>query len=97
MGCFRFKGSWDLFLRFDDFASLKDLFSFLSVLVAEGKPKKEKKKKTEKEEDMAVTGSGSVQPQFISSTGNRSLFNAPLIENSDTDQVVVPDVSFDRN
>jgi len=43
---------------------------------------------------MAVTGSGSGQPQFISSTGNRSFSNAPLIENSDTNQIVVPDVSF---
>ncbi|KAL2591143.1 hypothetical protein AAZV13_13G327500 [Glycine max] len=40
---------------------------------------------------MAVTGSGSGQPQFISSTGNRSFSNAPLIENSDTNQIVVPD------
>lgn len=42
-----------------------------------------------KQENMAVTGSE--QPQFISSTGNRSLSNAPLIENSDADQIVVPD------
>ncbi|XP_020232276.1 metal transporter Nramp6 isoform X2 [Cajanus cajan] len=40
---------------------------------------------------MTITGSGSGQPQFISSTGNRSLSNAPLIENSDTNQIVVPD------
>ncbi|KAG4944932.1 hypothetical protein AAZX31_15G003300 [Glycine max] len=40
---------------------------------------------------MAFTGSGSGQPQFISSTGNRSFSNAPLIENSDTNQIVVPD------
>ncbi|ESW22797.1 hypothetical protein PHAVU_005G182000 [Phaseolus vulgaris] len=40
---------------------------------------------------MAVTGSGSGQPQFISSTGNRSFSNAPLIENSETNQIVVPD------
>ncbi|KAL5576120.1 hypothetical protein UlMin_017819 [Ulmus minor] len=40
---------------------------------------------------MAVTGSNSGQPQFISSTGNRSFSNAPLIENSDTNQIVVPD------
>lgn len=43
---------------------------------------------------MAVTGSTSGQPQFIASTGNRSSSNAPLIENSETDQIVVPDVSF---
>ncbi|KAI4355822.1 hypothetical protein L6164_004559 [Bauhinia variegata] len=40
---------------------------------------------------MAVPGSGSGQPQFISSTGNRSFSNASLIENSDTDQIIVPD------
>ncbi|EXB50420.1 Metal transporter Nramp6 [Morus notabilis] len=39
---------------------------------------------------MAISGSAG-QPQFIASTGNRSLSNAPLIENSDTDQIVVPD------
>ena len=43
---------------------------------------------------MAATGSASGQPQFIASTGNRSFANAPLIEDSDTDQIVVPDVSF---
>ncbi|KAG4955292.1 hypothetical protein JHK85_041672 [Glycine max] len=42
-------------------------------------------------DNMAFTGSGSGQPQFISSTGNRSFSNAPLIENSDTNQIVVPD------
>ncbi|TKY64626.1 Metal transporter Nramp6 [Spatholobus suberectus] len=40
---------------------------------------------------MTVTGSSSGQPQFIASTGNRSLSNAPLIDNSNTDQIVVPD------
>ncbi|RDX74250.1 Metal transporter Nramp6, partial [Mucuna pruriens] len=44
-----------------------------------------------KKDNMAITGSGSGQPQFISSTGNRSLSNAPLIENSDANQIVVPD------
>jgi hypothetical protein len=39
---------------------------------------------------MATSG----QPQFIASTGNRSFSNAPLIENSDSNQIVVPDVSF---
>ena len=44
---------------------------------------------------MTVTGSSSGQPQFIASTGgNRNFSNAPLIENSDTDQIVVPDLSF---
>ena len=52
---------------------------------------KERKKKKAK---MAVTGSSSGQPQFIASSGNRSFSNAPLIDNSDTDQIVVPDVSF---
>lgn len=40
---------------------------------------------------MAATGSTSGQPQFIASTGNRSFSNAPLIENSDIDRIVVPD------
>lgn len=44
---------------------------------------------------MTVTGSSSGQPQFIACTGgNRSFSNAPLIENSDTDQIVVPDVGL---
>ncbi|KAB5573112.1 hypothetical protein DKX38_000306 [Salix brachista] len=43
--------------------------------------------------ELAMAGSSSVQPQFISSTGNRSFSNAPLIENSDPEQIVVPDVS----
>lgn len=44
---------------------------------------------------MTITGSSSGQPQFIAGTGgNRSMSNAPLIENSDTDQIVVPDVSL---
>ena len=37
-----------------------------------------------------------VQPQFIASTGNRSLSNALLIENPESDQIVVPDVSTIR-
>lgn len=36
-------------------------------------------------------GSNSGQPQFIASTGNRSFSNAPLIQNADTNQIVVPD------
>ncbi|RDY02369.1 Metal transporter Nramp6, partial [Mucuna pruriens] len=43
---------------------------------------------------MSMTSSSSGQPQFIASSGNRSLSNAPLIENSDTHQIVVPDVSL---
>ncbi|KAI9076008.1 hypothetical protein K1719_042024 [Acacia pycnantha] len=46
---------------------------------------------------MVVTGSTSGQPQFIMSTGNRSSSNAPLIENSDTDQIVVPDRTSWKN
>ncbi|KAK4267637.1 hypothetical protein QN277_024390 [Acacia crassicarpa] len=46
---------------------------------------------------MAVTGSTSGQPQFIMSTGNRSSSNAPLIENSDTNQIVVPDQTSWKN
>ncbi|KAK7325294.1 hypothetical protein VNO77_29454 [Canavalia gladiata] len=51
----------------------------------------------EKQRIMAVTGSASGQPQFISSTGNRSLSNAPLIENSDTNQIIVPDRTSWKN
>jgi hypothetical protein len=50
-----------------------------------------------KKENMAVSGSsGSGQPQFISSTGNQNSSNAPLIDSdtTNTDQIVVPDVSF---
>lgn len=44
---------------------------------------------------MAITAATSgQQPQFIASTGNRSFSNAPLIENSDAEQIVVPDVSL---
>lgn len=43
---------------------------------------------------MAATGSTCEQPQFIASAGNRSCSNVPLIENSDTDRIVVPDVSL---
>lgn len=43
---------------------------------------------------MAVTGTTSGQPQFIASTGSQSFSNAPLIENSEYDQIVVPDVSL---
>lgn len=43
---------------------------------------------------MAVPSTASAQPQFIASTGNRSFSNAPLIEDTDTEQIAVPDVSF---
>lgn len=43
---------------------------------------------------MAVSDTTSGQPQFIASTGNQSFSNAPLIENSDSNQIVVPDVSL---
>lgn len=46
---------------------------------------------------MAVMSSNSEQPQFIASTGNRSFSNAPLIENTDTDQIVVPDKTSWKN
>ena len=36
----------------------------------------------------------SEQPQFIASAGNRNYSNTPLIENSDTEKIVVPDVSL---
>ncbi|XWS16538.1 hypothetical protein CRYUN_Cryun34aG0096900 [Craigia yunnanensis] len=38
-----------------------------------------------------MTGSNSGQPQFIASAGNQSFSNVPLIQNADTDQIVVPD------
>lgn len=44
-----------------------------------------------------MAGSSSVQPQFIASTGNRSFSNAPLIENSDPEQIVVPDKKSWKN
>ncbi|CAB4278629.1 unnamed protein product [Prunus armeniaca] len=40
---------------------------------------------------MTLTSSNSEQPQFITSTRNRSFSNARLIENTHTDQIVVPD------
>lgn len=46
---------------------------------------------------MAATGSTCEQPQFIASVGNRSCSNAPLIENSDTDRIVVPDKTSWKN
>ncbi|KAI5337588.1 hypothetical protein L3X38_016859 [Prunus dulcis] len=46
---------------------------------------------------MAATSSNSERPQFIASTGNRSFSNAPLIENTDTDQIVVPDKTSWKN
>ncbi|WVZ25443.1 hypothetical protein V8G54_003987 [Vigna mungo] len=46
---------------------------------------------------MSVTGSSSGHPQFIATTGNRSLSNAPLIENPDSDQIVVPDRTSWKN
>ncbi|GFZ17243.1 NRAMP metal ion transporter 6 [Actinidia rufa] len=39
----------------------------------------------------------SAQPQFIASTENRSLQNAPLIENVESNQIVVPDKKSWRN
>ncbi|XP_031273561.1 metal transporter Nramp6-like [Pistacia vera] len=45
---------------------------------------------------MAAATSG--QPQFIASTGgNRSFSNTPLIENEETDQIVVPDNTSWKN
>lgn len=45
-------------------------------------------------EKMSASGGDS---QFISSTGNRNLPNAPLIENNDSDQIVVPDKTSWKN
>ncbi|KAF5741788.1 Metal transporter Nramp1 family protein [Tripterygium wilfordii] len=44
-----------------------------------------------------MAGSTSEQPQFISSTGNGSFSNAPLIENPDSDRIVVPDKTSWKN
>ncbi|XP_038993335.1 metal transporter Nramp6-like isoform X1 [Hibiscus syriacus] len=44
-----------------------------------------------REEKESRMGSNSGQPQFIASTGNRSFSNTPLIQNADTNQIVVPD------
>ncbi|CAL0321974.1 unnamed protein product [Lupinus luteus] len=44
---------------------------------------------------MVITGSG--QPQFITSTGTQNSSNAPLIENSDAGEIVVPDNSSWKN
>ncbi|KAM5578560.1 metal transporter Nramp6 [Rosa sericea] len=46
---------------------------------------------------MAAEGSTGEQPQFIASAGNRSYSNAPLIENSDTEKIVVPDKTSWKN
>ena len=40
-----------------------------------------------------MAASASERPQFISSNGgNRSFSNAPLIDNSDPNQIIVPEV-----
>ncbi|GAV72358.1 Nramp domain-containing protein [Cephalotus follicularis] len=44
-----------------------------------------------------MAGSVSGQPQFIASTGNRSSSSAPLIDNSNTDQIIVPDKKSWKN
>ncbi|KAE9467722.1 hypothetical protein C3L33_00395, partial [Rhododendron williamsianum] len=44
-----------------------------------------------------MAASGSSQPQFISSTGNRNPSNVPLIENEEYDQILVPDKKSWRN
>lgn len=41
---------------------------------------------------MAAGGPSSGQPQFLARAGDESFSHAPLIENSETDQIVVPDV-----
>ncbi|XP_023528489.1 metal transporter Nramp6-like [Cucurbita pepo subsp. pepo] len=46
---------------------------------------------------MAAGGSSSGQPQFIARAGNESFSHAPLIENSETDQIVVPDKKSWKN
>ncbi|KAK4857730.1 hypothetical protein QYF36_005249 [Acer negundo] len=47
---------------------------------------------------VAMAASSTGQPQFIASTGgNRSSSNAPLIENTENDQIVVPDKKSWKN
>lgn len=46
---------------------------------------------------MVPPGSAVTQQQFIASTGNRSLSNAPLIEETEVDQIVVPDRTSWKN
>ncbi|KAG5537429.1 hypothetical protein RHGRI_024752 [Rhododendron griersonianum] len=48
-------------------------------------------------EQQEMAASGSSQPQFISSTGNRNPSNVPLIENEENDQILVPDKKSWRN
>ncbi|KAF7136390.1 hypothetical protein RHSIM_Rhsim08G0206400 [Rhododendron simsii] len=48
-------------------------------------------------EQQEMAASGSSQPQFIISTGNRNPSNVPLIENEESDQIVVPDKKSWRN
>uniref|UniRef100_A0A9I9EEQ1 Uncharacterized protein n=1 Tax=Cucumis melo TaxID=3656 RepID=A0A9I9EEQ1_CUCME len=40
---------------------------------------------------MAAGGSGSRQPQFLVRAGDENFSHAPLIENPETDQIIVPD------
>ena len=43
---------------------------------------------------MAAPGSASEQPQFLVRAGDENFSHAPLIENPENDQIIVPDVSL---
>ena len=43
---------------------------------------------------MATRGSGSGHPQFLVRVGDENFSHASLIENPETDQIIVPDVSL---
>uniref|UniRef100_A0A9I9E0F6 Metal transporter Nramp6-like n=1 Tax=Cucumis melo TaxID=3656 RepID=A0A9I9E0F6_CUCME len=53
-----------------------------------------KEGKNKRNNKMAAGGSGSGQPQFLVRAGDDSFSHAPLIENPETDQIIVPDVSL---
>ncbi|TYK30626.1 metal transporter Nramp1-like [Cucumis melo var. makuwa] len=46
---------------------------------------------------MAAGGSGSRQPQFLVRVGDENFSHAPLIENPETDQIIVPDKESWKN
>ncbi|KAA0057654.1 metal transporter Nramp1-like [Cucumis melo var. makuwa] len=47
--------------------------------------------KNKRNDKMAAGGSGSRQPQFLVRAGDENFSHAPLIENPETDQIIVPD------
>uniref|UniRef100_A0A9I9DTL4 Uncharacterized protein n=1 Tax=Cucumis melo TaxID=3656 RepID=A0A9I9DTL4_CUCME len=51
-----------------------------------------KQGKNKSNHKMAAGGSGSGQPQFLVRAGDENFSHAPLIENPETDQIIVPDL-----